>query len=347
MNLYRSPLPIDHDMADPANEDPAARLRISSAADTLAVIPYLLGFHPRESVVAMVLQGNQVKLTARLPLEILERPDELNCRLAQMAGMYPNAAWLLAGYCEDRERAIASVEEVLGHLEDAQVCEVLDALVVSQGRFWSLLCDDESCCPPEGQILDAVNSPIAVQAIIHGLQALPDRDDLVERVRPPRGWAARAATERMNDAFVLIRQLGFSRAEEFFDELLDRGLADPLTLTEDELAALAAMVFFASLRDIGLRRIHRFDAERHVELWQTVVRATPREFQPAVLGVLGLASWVSGDGAMQVVCLERGAKIAPGHSLMALLEEINRMAAPPSLWEQVLADLSGPAVALP
>ena len=83
----------------------------------------------------------------------------------------------------------------------------------------------------------------------------------------------------------------------------------------------------------------RADAHRHVELWRTVARMTPRGCQPPVLGMLGLAAWVSGEGALQVACIERAEKIAPHHPLIALLGQINAAAAPPVLWDQLRADL--------
>lgn len=318
------------------------RLRIGSAADTAAVIPYLLGYHPRESIVVLVSDQRRVALTARFPFEIIDHPKELQYRMSQITGQHPYAQWVLVGYSKDREHAEAHIDRLISYLDTVDEADVIDALVVSQGRLWSLMCRNELCCSPQGEPYDAFSSPIAVEAIVNGLQAVPDRDDLKARVRPPRGWAARAATERIEDAFELLRQCGFDEAEELFNELLDRGLDDPEDLDDYELAQLAALAFFPALRDVALRRIHRCDAHRHVSLWQRTTQATPKAYQASVLAVLGLASWVSGDGAMQMICLERGEQIAPGHSLLALLDEINRMAAPPTLWEKVLADLPRP-----
>ena len=51
----------------PSVEAPA-RLRVRRPADFLAVIPYLVGFHPSESVVAVLCRDGRVLLTARMDL---------------------------------------------------------------------------------------------------------------------------------------------------------------------------------------------------------------------------------------------------------------------------------------
>lgn len=335
----QEPIPEPRLAELPFDEDITGRLRISSSADTVAVIPYLLGYHPRESVVVMVHVDARVVLTARLPIQIVERPTELQYRVGQLIAQHPTAQWLLVAYSADRDRAADAIEKMLAHLVQTDLLEVVDALVVSAGKFWSQMCNDADCCPPEGQSYDPITSPIAVQAVVNGLQAMPDRENLVDRVRPPRGGLARTARRRVDQAFDHLQVIGVAEAEALFGELLDCGLTDPAQLDEDELALMAAVVSYGALRDIALRRINQIDAEQHVALWQRVARATPREHQAPVLGVLGLASWVGGDGAMQVVCLERGEKIEPGHVLLGLLDEINKMAVPPSVWGQLLADL--------
>ena len=44
------------------------RLRVRRPADLLAVVPYLLGFQPDESLVAVLVRGGRVLLTVRMDL---------------------------------------------------------------------------------------------------------------------------------------------------------------------------------------------------------------------------------------------------------------------------------------
>jgi hypothetical protein len=52
------------------------RLKVRRPDDLLAVIPYLLGFHPDESLVAVFVRSGRVILTARMDL-LPEADDEL------------------------------------------------------------------------------------------------------------------------------------------------------------------------------------------------------------------------------------------------------------------------------
>jgi Domain of unknown function (DUF4192) len=42
-----------------------ARITLSHPGDILGVVPYLVGFHPQESVVAVMLRSGRVMLTIR------------------------------------------------------------------------------------------------------------------------------------------------------------------------------------------------------------------------------------------------------------------------------------------
>src|SRR5262249_55613363 len=81
----------------------------------------------------------------------------------------------------------------------AHQIRVHDALRVSDGRYFSYLCHNPSCCPPDRVPFDPASNPLAAQATLAGLQALPDRATLTAQVAPLSGAARaamRLATER-------------------------------------------------------------------------------------------------------------------------------------------------------
>lgn len=331
------PAPATPELDDlPDVVDLDSPLRLGDGADVASVVPYLLGFHPTESIVVLVCVDGRLEMTARLPLGMADEPLMLDQQIRSMAARVPHAQWILAGYGQDRQQVIAALELVTALVGTEWV---LDSLYVGQDRYWSLTCTRPDCCPAEGRPYDASTSPAALQAVVAGLQALDRREDLEQRIRPPRGWSARSARRRVDDAYAIIRQLGYERSAERFEELIERGLYEPADLGVEDLAMMAACAYYSALRDVAFRRLTRANATMHVALWQAVVQATARDDQASPLAMLALASWVSGDGAMQVVCMERGEKIAPGHSLLRLLDDINRSAAPPMIWDQMMNDL--------
>jgi hypothetical protein len=60
---------------------------------------------------------------------------------------------------------------------------------------------------------------------------------------------------------------------------------------------------------------------------------------PAPLGLLGMAAWINGNGALLNCCVERLEEIDPGYTLGHLLAEISERALPPSLWDELVGDL--------
>lgn len=50
------------------NAPPTTRVRLSDPAELIAAVPHLLGFHPRDSLVVITLQGRRLGLTLRSDL---------------------------------------------------------------------------------------------------------------------------------------------------------------------------------------------------------------------------------------------------------------------------------------
>lgn len=55
-----------------------------------------------------------------------------------------------------------------------------------------------------------------------------------------------------------------------------------------------------------------------------------------VLGLLGMAGWIGGDGALANVALERADQVSggTGYSMLTLLQEVIEKAVPPTTWDQ-------------
>jgi len=58
-------------MTDTTRAVDASVLRVRNPGDLIEAIPYLLGFHPRDSLVVVGLAGTRVSVTARIDLDDL------------------------------------------------------------------------------------------------------------------------------------------------------------------------------------------------------------------------------------------------------------------------------------
>ena len=80
----------------------------------------------------------------------------------------------------------------------------------------------------------------------------------------------------------------------------------------------------------------------HADLWRGVAALTPdTEVVLPVLGLLGMAGWIGGDGALANVALERAEQVPGGaaYSMLRLLQEVVEKAVPPTTWDQMVTDL--------
>ena len=302
---------------------PIARVR--DLPDLLGVIPHLLGFHPEESMVLMVVHEGVVQLTARADLPDLLGPGHLELLIDRMLLRWPGAEMWAVAYTVDADAGWALLERAHEHLGDALACE---PICVSGDRYragdrWG----------PDFRH-DPGATVAAASATLHGLQARPSRASLATSLQ-----ADPAEAEQAEDAWVaaLYRALDVS-PEQRPDALLSAlqgALADPDALRRDELTWLGMLINDPYARDQAVLSLERADAESWVQLWTRVVRACPYGTQQQPLAVLALAAWVNGDGALQSICLEeldaQGAR--PG--LKQLLEDLNRAIVPPSDWDDL------------
>ncbi|MGW3893925.1 DUF4192 domain-containing protein [Micromonospora profundi] len=316
------------------------QLAVRSPADLLAAVPYLLGFHPADSVVAVALLGRQIIFAARadLPDPSTDPVDQAR-HLAGVIHRQGAEAATVVGYGPP-DRVTPSVDAVRIALTGAGL-DVLDALRVTDGRWWSYLCTEADCCPPEGRPYDPAANPVTASAVFAGQVALPDRAALVAQVAPVQGSARdalRAATVRADRRLAdliehasasdllggrAVRSAGAAAIREAqrrqrCDELLD----------DDEVAWLCLLLTHLPVRDHAWERTDGRD--RDIALWTDVLRRAEPEFTAAPGALLAFAAWRAGQGALAAVALERTLGLHPDYSLALLLDDLLRRGVPPS-----------------
>jgi hypothetical protein len=322
---------------DPMNNPSATGrpplLRLRTPHDVIAAVPYLLGFHPSDSLVAIGSDGPQGSCALRLDLPPDEHLDDAAEHIAGLlvANDFPRAVLVGYGGAEQVNPLMSAARAALAR----HGVEVLEALRVDGGRFWSCCCTVPGCCPPEGTPYDIGSSPIAAQATLAGRVALTGRGELARSVAPVDGAARdamRRATERAtgrlvswmiecgrDDAVLQAR----AAAEGVADarDLLRRG--GPLT--DDEVAWLGVLLKHPRVRDEAL--VHT-DADR-LDLWRDVLRRVAEPFAAAPACLTAYAAYLSGDGALANVALDRAIAVDAGYSLAALLRDIMLSGIPP------------------
>lgn len=323
---------------------PRPGFTVRHASDLLAVIPYLVGFHPTESIVAVLLRTDTVALTMRVDLHPTAPEADLGAAVAQqlsaVARAQDAARMALVGYSADPLRAnrvLTAIMDELPHTEGRPV-ELVDVYYVDGERWWSLTCS-RPCCPLEGTPYDLGSHPYVAEAVYAGMSAEPSRAALKKGLLGPDPADTEQLEEtlaRVLDDLVELDDLEWSSAaiQQTVRESLGR------TDVSDEVCArLALLALNKTVRDHAWAMITHEDAEEHAELWRRVVARVPQVVSAAPLGLLGMAGWIGGHGALQNVCAERLAEIHPGYTLGEILLDLSDRAIPPSAWDTWAAEM--------
>jgi len=300
-------------------------------ADLLGAMPYLLGFHPADSLVIAVIEDSTISCVARIDLADAAVPDRALLLLSPFLGQAGDHCRLaLVGYGDDPVEVPAVVTRVAAELPTPTFA----ALVVCGDRWWHV----ES--PEEVQPYDPAGSRIAAEAAYLGLAARPTRSDLEGLFRRP-SRVKRLPDVALEAAARRVQRLSPQAARRRLDVMLDAQLAGkPMSMTTRECADLLMLLEVPAARDVFWLRLGRETASAFVDLWLYVAWRAPVDLSLGAVCAAGLAGWQSGTGALVTVALERADGIGGWHPLWDLLTRIHGLALPPSALDQIQAAMA-------
>ena len=298
------------------------RLSVHNIDDLVGLVPYLIGFHPEESLVVIVIEGGRVEVTARVDLAAVSGRSSPAPLVARLFDRYPAAGGWFVAYTEDDELAwdvLRGCSVAGGELRVQRLLQVGSA-------SWRSDTPDGPTGSIDGQV-----SPIAAEAAVLGLPARPSRRDLAAGVSGPAEPELEELETRFAAAAIVLDRLGGRGRRRLVRRLLAAGrLPD-----RDDTVRLALLVQQSEGQLQVLRHLSRDTAEQQLALWTRVVRYTLADHRPAALGLLGMAAWQNGDGALAMVCLEQLDSLDPLEPIAALLDWLNEEVVPPPAWDRL------------
>lgn len=341
------------------------RIRISDPGELIETVPYLLGFHPRESLVLIGFAGGaesagpqQIQVTVRLDL-----PDPLAagldaealgplCDVLLRADSEAMAAVLVTESVRGDPRAcdeLRACRDLLAVTMAAAGIEVLDVLVATGHRWWSLCCEQPGCCPAEGHDRALGCSAAAAEATFAGLVALPDRQAMAATLAGRSAEQRAALLPRLAEAELVAAELAAAelavsalgveaelaaesevagdratpqpaaaRRRAQVAALLAAAAEPPSELTAEQLAGHAVALTDRTVRDAlwlavddGCPGASRLMAELHTRL--------PSPYDAAPLFLFGWSQWRAGNATLAMMAAERVLQSRPGYSAAVLL----------------------------
>lgn len=315
----------------------APKVRLRSHDDVLAIVPALLGFQPAESLVLMVVTKAKVQVSARVDLCHCQ-PARLQSLLAALKLRYVDAKFFVVIYSANHLLANQVAEQMESYIANQ---DILDSLISDGKRYWPRLCEEPRCQRPQGLAVSELNTAVQAEVVGAGIKVLSSRQELANLVSAPSGSKAEIAEDRYEQASHELLDLDDDEKAELLDELLDdleNHIFDS-NFDEMKLVNLGVLVDDHWRRNHALIRVNQRNANHQCLIWQAVVRAMPVSQSVPALAICALSAWVSGDGTLQMICVDRALEINPNYSLTYLLIAIHEDLLPPSYWSKLRCEM--------
>ena len=314
--------------------DTAGHLTVRGPADLIQTVPFLLGFQPEQSLVLVGLDAGQVVVTVPVDLPGIGRDTTLRAAITAMheGGGHDLVAAVFATVPVTGPADTLPWSDVLADVvaeAERAGSTVLDGLLVVDGRYWSYLCTDETCCPAGGRELPGDSTPVIAAATYAGMVALPSRSS-VESLLEPAADEVRAqlvpAIEVCEHGHV---DALLSGSGERHDRSVKRAIfaaaraadllgADAGDRSREDIVRFGVALSRYPIRDAVWMAIDdgRIDGR---ELWRTMALRLPSPYDAAPLFLFGWANWRAGNGALAGIAAERAVASDPTYSAADLL----------------------------
>ena len=325
------------------------RVRIGSPLSLLAAIPGLTRFQPEHSIVVLGTGHPRAEVEITLRYDLPHPADRRS-----IAGIAGNVLDILSaqgmttaaavGYGGDAEVSPVAAALRAGAAEvDVTLTEVLR---VEDNRYWSYVCANPECCPPEGTPFDVTDHPVTRAFAASGLRVFASRAELAATVAPADGEPALAMRRATSAAEGQVaRSIGrMGRAGR-------RGARRRLVAAAGQPMVAEAIrryrcgevidLEFAAWVTIALRELRvRDDAwarmlpehgDAHTRLWADLTRLAQPGYVAAPASLLAFVAWQQGDGALANVALDRALADSRRYSMAKLLRRALDSGAPPSM----------------
>lgn len=328
---------------------PERRVRLGSLTSLLAIVPHLLGFSPDNSLVVLGTEPPRGRIKVTLRYDLPDPPDpevvtEISAHVLGVLASQRIESAVAIGY--GSERLVTPLVQAIR--DDAPAAGVLitELLRVDDARYWSYLCANPDCCPPDGRPFETADQPVNAAMEAAGSRVLGSRSELAATVAPltgAEGEAMRGATWRAEDRVARLmarikrsgklsvaRRLIATDGLRAVSEAIDRYREGDRLRTDDEFAWLTVVLRDLRVRDDAWARMDPDHREAHLRMWMDIVRRARPGYVAAPASLLAFVAWQCGNGALANVALDRAVDDDRGYSMAQLLREVIDSGAPPS-----------------
>ncbi|MFE2754945.1 DUF4192 domain-containing protein [Actinosynnema sp. NPDC059335] len=304
--------------------------------DLIAAVPHLLGFHPDDSIVVLLVRGHDVAVTLRVDLPPPDAPTRSSRKLLAPLARYGGDAAVIVvvgGGSGDPPEDLPHaglVDEVCASLDAVDVPLVLAVWTraTAKGERWF----DYRDVGGSGTVPDPSSTVLAASSAAAGHVTYASRDAMRDLLTPdpPEALARRTALlNRLAADHPPPEDVVPTRHRDLVHAEVVRAADRKRLLTDEEVADLAHALSHPLTRDSALAYCVGEHARGAEVLWTELTRASPvpERAEPATL--LAFSAYARGLGSLAAVALDRAEEANPGHRLADLLRTALTTGLPP------------------
>ncbi|MER7184924.1 DUF4192 domain-containing protein [Streptomyces hyaluromycini] len=326
-DLTRGAVPLGRSTHD-------TQVTLRTPAELADALPYLLGYRPEDSMVLVALhdRAGRGRFGGRARLGIPSNKDDWESAARQLVqglvtggerrGVRPEQ--MVAYVCQEPAPGESGRDVMRRLMPLAQLLRtecgrldvpVIEALCVSDGRFWSYCCPTEECCPPDGSPMGLPGtSVLAAAATYAGIQVRGSLRELRARLLPSETGAVEQEIALDSAGMALVPRIldDAFRAQVAEETLALAGrvieryagaipvsgthqadLRDDALLSHDEAATLILGLQDRTTRDRAAAWMEGDEAGPALRLWRALARRCVGPYGEHAAALLTLAGWVA------------------------------------------------------
>lgn len=303
---------------------------LTSPHDLLAAIPFLIGYHPSNSLVLVAIKEGTVSMAMRVDYPQQENSDAYGLLAHHISLDGADSALMIAYLPSENPELHKTGGEVLGCLAAALAkcqIEIRESIEVIGSNWRSVICADISCCPPAGNPLpDFESSRVAAEQVMAG-RSLPfiDISKLADSISPIPNLGqefiaqvesyfvhenAPGLNQKQRDGATAVVDLG-----QLYE--VGRGSSDP-----DLVAQVIGRLSDIQVRDFALGIHSEENIDAYWAMWKELLRIAPVGYVAPIAAIFAAVAYESGQGALAHKALDRALIDNPGYSLALLLRRV-------------------------
>jgi hypothetical protein len=322
---------------------------LTSPHDLLAAIPFLIGYHPENSLVLVALKDDSVGMAMRVDMPTDIAPESYDLLASHFQREAADAA-LIVAYVDSQSDPEAVLINTSAALLRAGI-SIKESLIVSDGRYRSMLCHDSECCSPLGSpIPDIDSSRIAAEHVIAG-HPMPfaNVSGLVQSIAAlpsamEESWQSEVRTfwiESDSENLIDLQRDGATAVIDLAGEYVQgRGAED-----RELVARVIGRISDIQVRDYALGSHNEETADAYWQMWRELLLIAPRGFVAPIASIFAALAYERGEGALAHKALDRALADDERYSLALLLRRVFTAGWPPQSFSAMRAELHPKVVA--